>query len=75
MAPLGAQGACAAARRAPTYCGIRTRTLTYVRYSTGEQEFYDLRHDPAQLRSRTSGPAHERVRRFAKRRCHDTGLW
>jgi arylsulfatase A-like enzyme len=59
----------------PTYCGIRTRTLTYVHYTTGEEEFYDLRRDPAQLRSRTSGASYERIRRLAKRHCRSTGLW
>ncbi|MEX0756034.1 MAG: sulfatase [Actinomycetota bacterium] len=36
----------------PSYCGIHTDTdRTYVRYSSGEEEFYNLHHDPAQLRN------------------------
>lgn len=33
----------------PTYCGIRTRRFTFVRYATGEEELYDLRLDPYEL--------------------------
>jgi N-acetylglucosamine-6-sulfatase len=33
----------------PTYCGLRTKLALFVRYRTGEEEFYDLRHDPYQL--------------------------
>lgn len=33
----------------PTYCGVRTRRFTFVRYATGEEELYDLRRDPSQL--------------------------
>jgi N-acetylglucosamine-6-sulfatase len=35
----------------PTYCGYRTARHTYVRYATGEEELYDLRRDPHQLRN------------------------
>ena len=35
----------------PTYCGVRARSFTFVRYSTGEEELYDLVHDPHQLRN------------------------
>lgn len=33
----------------PGYFGVRTRDFTYVEYSTGEREYYDLRSDPFQL--------------------------
>ena len=33
----------------PTYCGVRTERYKYVRYSTGEQELYDLQRDPLEL--------------------------
>jgi arylsulfatase A-like enzyme len=33
----------------PTYCGVRTERYKYVRYSTGEQELYDLERDPLEL--------------------------
>lgn len=35
----------------PTYCGVRTRRYTFVRYGTGEEELYDLVRDPHQLRN------------------------
>jgi N-acetylglucosamine-6-sulfatase len=34
---------------APTFCGVRTTTLVYVYYATGEEELYDLRADPYEL--------------------------
>ena len=33
----------------PSYCGLRSARRMYVRYATGEEEFYDLRKDPYQL--------------------------
>jgi hypothetical protein len=39
------------AARPPAYCAVRTRRWSYVYYETGEEELYDLRRDPAQLRS------------------------
>jgi N-acetylglucosamine-6-sulfatase len=36
----------------PSYCGVRTNRYKYVRYSTGEEELYDLSVDPWELRSR-----------------------
>jgi N-acetylglucosamine-6-sulfatase len=33
----------------PSYCGLRTATRKYVRYATGEQEFYRLDKDPHEL--------------------------
>lgn len=35
----------------PTYCGVRTRSFTFVHYSTGEEELYDLLEDPRQLQN------------------------
>ena len=35
----------------PTYCGVRTPTFTFVHYSTGEEELYDLLEDPRQLQN------------------------
>lgn len=35
----------------PDYFGLRTQRYTYVEYSTGEKELYDLTRDPYQLRS------------------------
>ncbi len=40
----------------PSYCGIHTATdRVYVRYASGEEEFYNLRKDDAQLRNRAGG--------------------
>lgn len=33
----------------PSYCGLRTLNRKYVRYGTGEEEFYRLDKDPAEL--------------------------
>lgn len=35
----------------PTYCGVRTRSFTFVHYATGEEELYDLIQDPHQLQN------------------------
>jgi N-acetylglucosamine-6-sulfatase len=36
----------------PPYAGVRWRNKVYVRYDSGEQEYYDLANDPLQLRNR-----------------------
>jgi arylsulfatase A-like enzyme len=35
----------------PTYCGVRTASFTFVHYTTGEEELYDLTKDPHQLQN------------------------
>jgi arylsulfatase A-like enzyme len=40
--------------RAPAFCSVRTRRQVFVRYATGEEEFYDYRHDPWELRNAAS---------------------
>jgi N-acetylglucosamine-6-sulfatase len=35
----------------PTYCGIRNEDWMFMRYATGEEELYDLRRDPDELRN------------------------
>jgi arylsulfatase A-like enzyme len=42
----------------PTYCAVRTDTAKYVRYSTGEEELYDLVADPFELQSVQADPAY-----------------
>ncbi|MDQ4082151.1 MAG: sulfatase [Actinomycetota bacterium] len=42
---------------APTYCAVRTARFKYVAYSTREEELYDLRADPHELRNRVGDPA------------------
>jgi N-acetylglucosamine-6-sulfatase len=42
--------------------GVRSRTHTYVEYSGGQRELYDLVADPFQLESRHGDPAYEALR-------------
>ena len=46
----------------PSYCAVRTTRYKYVRYSTGEEELYDLASDPFELQSRHADPALASVR-------------
>ena len=43
----------------PPYCAVRTTTHMYVKYSTGEQELYDLRRDPYELHNLAGLPAYQ----------------
>ncbi|MFN8233510.1 MAG: sulfatase [Actinomycetota bacterium] len=55
----------------PSYCGLRTPGWTYVRYSGGVEELYDLRHDPFELSNlaRTRPPVLGRLRERTDRLC------
>jgi N-acetylglucosamine-6-sulfatase len=33
----------------PAYCGFRTDTAAFIRYASGEEEYYDLSKDPAMM--------------------------
>ena len=45
------------------YKGVRTERFTYVVYTeTGEQELYDRRSDPSQLRNVAASPAYARIK-------------
>jgi arylsulfatase A-like enzyme len=46
----------------PSFTAIRTRRYMYAEHGTGEQELYDLKKDPFQLRSRHNDPAYATVR-------------
>jgi len=46
---------------APTNFALRAQNYTYVRYNSGEREYYDLRKDPYQLKS-----LHDRLGRDRK---------
>jgi arylsulfatase A-like enzyme len=51
------------------YEGVRTDRYTYVVYTeTGEQELYDRRSDPAQLRNVAASPAYARIKARLQRR-------
>jgi arylsulfatase A-like enzyme len=41
----------------PSYCGVRTADAMYVRYGTGEEEYYDLVGDPFQLTNLAATPS------------------
>jgi N-acetylglucosamine-6-sulfatase len=41
----------------PAFCAARTETQLYVRYATGEEEFYNYGKDPQELRNRIDDPA------------------
>jgi len=57
--PADPSSAPAGNRGIPQFNGVRTRTYTYVEYSTGERELYDLVADPHQLQNsvRSAEPA------------------
>jgi arylsulfatase A-like enzyme len=61
---------------APPYCGARSRYAMFVRYATGEEEFYDYRVDPWELNNAARDTAvKERVRshrRWAREHCSPT---
>jgi arylsulfatase A-like enzyme len=61
-------------RRVPSYCGLRARDFVYVQYAPGDEELYDLRADPWQLRNRAASPAEAKrirnLRREVRRRCN-----
>jgi arylsulfatase A-like enzyme len=58
----------------PTYCAVRGQTWYYVRYATGEEEYYDLARDPLELDNRALDftltsevlAAHQRLRRLCR---------
>ncbi|HVX42398.1 MAG TPA: sulfatase [Mycobacteriales bacterium] len=39
----------------PSYQAVRTAEALYVQYKSGEQEYYDLRHDPFELHNLAAG--------------------
>lgn len=58
---------------APAYCGARTGHELFVRYATGEEEYYDLRSDPWELDNLAgeggSGPRIAELRDWVRERC------
>jgi N-acetylglucosamine-6-sulfatase len=42
--------------RVPSLCGVRSESLMYVHYATGEEELYDLRNDPYELENAVTDP-------------------
>lgn len=60
----------------PPYCGWRTAKEMYVRYGSGEEEYYDYRRDPYELENRindkSAANAISTLRRRAARACRPT---
>ena len=61
---------------APAFCAVRTASRLFVRYSTGEEEYYDYREDPWEELNRADrrGVRSElrRMRSSAKKTCDPT---
>lgn len=51
----------------PEYLGLRTPSCTYVKYSNGESELYNLQHDPNQLQNLSTTVKPNIIRKFARR--------
>jgi N-acetylglucosamine-6-sulfatase len=62
----------------PAYSALRTRDYTYVVYSTGERELYDLRADPYELNNMITKADRSLMARLdawlnAYKKCHGAG--
>src|SRR5215203_5649405 len=58
----------------PAYSGVHHQEEIYVRYESGEEEFYDLRKDPYQLESRPQdAPASLKKKLEALKNCAEDG--
>ena len=76
--PGGAQPRQRRTRAAPELHALRTRTMLYVEYVTGERELYDLQQDPYELQNRASTAAPDLLARLSARlaelqRCASAG--
>jgi hypothetical protein len=52
------------ADKAPAFRSIRTDRYEYTVYANGQTELYDMRRDPAQLRSLATDPRYRFVRKW-----------
>jgi N-acetylglucosamine-6-sulfatase len=68
------EGVKSASPERPAYSGVRRQEEIYVRYESGEEEFYDLRKDPYQLESRPKdAPASLKKKLEALKNCAGDG--
>jgi arylsulfatase A-like enzyme len=51
------------------FCGIRSAERMYVKYKTGETEFYNLNRDPYELRNVPNAPGASRFYALASKEC------
>jgi arylsulfatase A-like enzyme len=51
------------------FCGVRSADAKYVKYISGQEEYYDLVVDPYELSNDPSNPAASELRRFAEVEC------
>jgi N-acetylglucosamine-6-sulfatase len=54
-------------RGAPPYQSIRTERYRYDRYTTGDEQLYDLERDPYELESRHADPRYARIKAILAR--------
>jgi N-acetylglucosamine-6-sulfatase len=52
-----------------SFCGVHTVDAVYVKYATGEEEYYDLVNDPFELANNPADPAADPLRRLATIEC------
>jgi arylsulfatase A-like enzyme len=55
----------------PTFCAVRTARYKYVEYGDGEEELYDLKRDPHELRNAVHDPAKSTVLTALRLRLRD----
>ena len=54
---------------AHTFCGVRTADAKYIKYASGEEEFYDLVIDPYELANDPADEAAAPLRLIAGSEC------
>ena len=52
-----------------SFCGVRTNDSMYVKYRTGEVEYYDLNRDPYELQNLPNAPKVPTLYALASRQC------
>jgi N-acetylglucosamine-6-sulfatase len=52
-----------------SFCGVHTNDAVYVKYVTGEEEYYNLASDPFELTNDPADPAAEPLRQLAATEC------